>query len=32
MSGDFNVPIGSYKNPKIVDKENLINVNKNYKM
>lgn len=26
MSGDFNVPIGSYKNPKILDKENLLNV------
>ena len=28
MSGEFNVPIGSYKNPKLLDRENLINVNK----
>ena len=28
MSGEFNVPIWSYKNPKILDKENLINVNR----
>ena len=28
MSGIFNVPIGSYKNPKILDKDNLLNVNK----
>ncbi|WP_311486652.1 DNA adenine methylase [uncultured Anaerococcus sp.] len=28
MRGLFNVPIGSYKNPKILDKENILNVNK----
>lgn len=28
LSGEFNVPIGSYKNPKILDKDNLLNVNK----
>ena len=26
--GDFNVPYGKYKNPKILDEENLINVSK----
>lgn len=28
LSGGFNVPIGSYKNPKILDKDNLLNVNR----
>ncbi|WP_311482060.1 DNA adenine methylase [uncultured Anaerococcus sp.] len=28
MRGLFNVPIGSYKNPKILDKDNLISVSK----
>lgn len=28
LSGGFNVPIGAYKNPKILDRDNLLKVNK----